>query len=147
VILTAGDVVDLQFFLMDGAKRYAHASVVDADMMGDLLASAAALDYALYLASERADEPIDDVAPIAGSVRETMTRASLAALGLIARLVRAPDETFLDFAGRHARAGGIFDVIASLRKGDVVLAGDVAFEVLTVTSDLVDRRLGRGRGR
>lgn len=137
-MLAASDVVDLQFFLMDGAKRYADATGITE--AGDLLASAAALDYALLLSSEHGNEPIDDRAPIAASVRETMTRASLAALDLVDRMSRAPDALFRDFANRHVRSGGIFDVLASLRKRDVVLADDVAFRILTATNDFVERR-------
>ncbi len=137
MILAAGDVVDLQFFLMDGAKRYVDASAGDS---GDLLASAAALDYALLLASEHGNEVIDNDAPIAVTIRETMTRASLAALHLIERLLGAPDVLFNDFVDRHIRHDDIFDVLRALRMREVVRSRDVAFRVLTATSDTVERR-------
>jgi len=139
VILAAQDVVDLQFFLMDGVKRYIHGSGQDGAAADDLLASAAALDYALLLSSERANEALDPEAPVAQSVRETMTRASLAALDLVDRLVRAPDEQFSDFVHRLAR-GGIFEVLQALRARDVVTGCDIAFRTVTATSDIAERR-------
>lgn len=140
MILAATDVIDLQFFLMDSAKRYVIASGSGHSAADDLLGSAAALDYALLLSSERANESIDETTPIASSIRETMTRAALAALDLIERMLAAPDELFGDFYERNVRAGGIFDVFRSLRKRDVVREDDVAFRILTVTDDLLARR-------
>ena len=111
MILAAGDVIDLQFFLMDGAKRYAPALGATDAAADDLLGSAAALDYALLLSSEHADEAIDNGAPIATSIGETMTRAARAALDLIDRILVAPPDTFADFARRNVRPGGILDVL------------------------------------
>lgn len=140
MILAAGDIVDLQFFLMDGAKRYVDASSSGVSASDDLLASAAALDYALLLSTERTDEVLDDDAPVTQGVRETMTRASLAALDLIERIRDAPDATFADFALRHVRPGGIFDVLGALRTRGVVRANDVAFRLVTVANDVHTRR-------
>lgn len=140
MILAAQDVVDLQFFLMDGVKRYIHGSGQDGAAADDLLARAAALDYALLLSSERANEALDPEAPVAQSVRETMTRASLAALDLVDRLVRAPDEQFSDFVHRHIARGGIFEVLQALRARDVVTDCDIAFRTVTATSDIAERR-------
>ncbi|GAC1300068.1 MAG: hypothetical protein NVSMB19_05940 [Vulcanimicrobiaceae bacterium] len=143
MILAAGDVVDLQFFLMDAAKRYVDTGgAVAAE--DDVLASAAALDYALWVSSEHASEPIDDGAPVAQTVRTTMTRASVAALDLVDRVLCASDELFADFVGRHLHTGGIFDVLRSLRNRDVVPGSDVAFRVLTATNDIAERRRRRG---
>ena len=139
MILAAGDIVDLQFFLMDGAMRYVDAQAYGISAGDDLLASAAALDYVLLLSTERTDEVLDDEAPVTQSVRETMTRAALAALDLIERMRGAPAAAFADFTTRHVRPGGIFDVLAALRTRGVVRSNDVAFRLVTASSDIQTR--------
>jgi hypothetical protein len=139
VILAAENVVDLQFFLMDAAKRYVAAGGPDR-MTDRLFGSAAALDYALLLASQNGDETLDDASAAGQSVRETMTRAAHVALDVVDRMLKARDDVFADFVERHVRAGGLFDVIAALQKRGVVTDGDVAFRTLTLASDLIERR-------
>jgi hypothetical protein len=142
MILRAKDVVQLQYFLMDGAKRYALPSGAGLEAADDLLASAAALDYALLLASENGGEHFDDASPAAASLRESLTRAALAALDFLDRMLRAPDEAFDDFAERHVRPGGIFDVVRALREGGVLDSAGLAFRAVTVASDVLERRDG-----
>lgn len=137
-MLGAERVADLQFFLMDAARRYVAASGAAAGA-DDLLASAAALDYALLLSSQRADEILDDALPVAAGVRDTMARGARAALDVIAGMVRAPDDAFDDFARRHVRAGGIFEVLMELRESGVIVADDVVFRALTLGSDVAER--------
>lgn len=140
MILSAADVVDLQFFLMDGARRYvATTGTSDAGTL-DLLASAAALDYALLLASERANETLDDAAPVAASIRSTMARAGNAALDLIAAVVVGPRDGFDDFIGRHGGPGGIFATLAMLRARGAIVDDGVAFRTLTLADDVLARR-------
>lgn|GEM_PF-907444 len=143
MVLGAENVIDLQFFLMDTAKRYLDAldAFAEAD---DLFANAAALDYALLLSSERGDEAIDDAAPVAATVRDTMTRAAGVALDFAERLLAAPPEIFADFVRRHGRDGGFFDVLAQLRERGVVTSTDVAFRALTLASDVAERRRRSG---
>jgi len=136
VILNARDVAGLQHFLMDAAKRYLVASGFELEAGGDVLASAAALDYALLLASESGDTPPDAAAPASASVRETMTRAAVAALDLVERILSAPSATRLDFVERYAGSGGLFEVLRNLRAGGVLPSDDVSFRALTLASDL-----------
>lgn len=139
MVLAAENVTDLQYFLMDTVKRYVAA--IDAeDEADELHASAAALDYALLLSSEHADQVLDDAAPVAASVRETMTRAATVALHFARRMAAAPPRLFADFASRHARPGGIFDVLRELRERGVVTSTDVAFALLTLENDVAERR-------
>jgi hypothetical protein len=140
VRLPPDQVADLQYFLMDAAKRYVLASGGRLEDADELLACAAALDYALLVASERAYELEDDAGPVAATLRETMTRAANAALDFVERMVRAPESAFDDFVERHIRAGGVFDVVRALREGGVVTAHDVAFRALTLANDILERR-------
>ncbi len=141
MILSAVDVVDLQFFLMDGARRYVATTGVVGPVADDLLASAAALDYALLLSSEHASDPLDDTLPVAQSIRATMARAALAALALIETIVHGDDGEFEAFAARHpGRSDGIFSTIASLRARGVIVDDDVAFRALTLADDVLRRR-------
>jgi hypothetical protein len=141
MILAAENVVDLQFFLMDAAKQYGAASG-SATATDELLSNAAALDYALLLSSQHADEPIDDASPIGMSVRDTMTRAANAALDFVETMLRAPDEIFDDFVERHIRVGGLFDTIRSLRERGVAGGDGLAFRTLTIADSVLERRLG-----
>jgi len=141
MILAAENVVDLQFFLMDAAKQYGAASG-SATATDELLSNAAALDYALLLSSQHADEPIDDASPIGMSVRDTMTRAANAALDFVETMLRAPDEIFDDFVERHIRVGGLFDTIRSLRERGVAGGDELAFRTLTIADSVLERRLG-----
>lgn len=145
MILSAIDVVDLQFFLMDGVRRYVVATGDANAVADDLLASAAALDYALLLSSERANEPLDDAMPIARSIRETMARAALAALDLIATIVAGPRDPFAEFARRHVGIDGIFATIASLRARGAIVDDRVAFRALTLADESIARRNRDGR--
>ena len=139
MILGAERVADLQFFLMDAAKRYVVTRDAGVASAQGLLASAAALDYALLLSSERADEILDDTLPVAAGIRDTMSRAVRSALDFIEGMVGAPQDAFADFAGRHVRPGGIFDVLAELRERGVVTDDDITFRTLTAASDVRDR--------
>jgi hypothetical protein len=141
MILAAENVVDLQFFLMDAAKHYGTASG-SATATAELLSNAAALDYALLLSSQHADEPIDDASPIGMSVRDTMTRAASAALDFVETMLRAPDEIFDDFVERYIRVGGLFDTIRSLRERGVAGGDALAFRTLTIADSVLERRLG-----
>ncbi len=138
VILAAENVVDLQFFLMDASRRFGAAcgSKRAADA---LLSSAAALDYALLLASEHGNEAIDDDSPVGASVRDTMTRAATTALDFVEAMISTPDEILRDFVDRYVRAGGLFDTIKSLRERGAAGGNDLAFRTLTVADDLIER--------
>ena len=141
MILRAGDVVDLQLFLMEVAKRYAVAGGERSRLADDLLANAAALDYVLLLCSERGHEPLDAKDPVAASVRETVTKAAGCALDFAESMTGAPRETFEDFAERYLRSiGSIFDTIRSLRENRAIAAPDLTFRALTIASDLIERR-------
>jgi hypothetical protein len=142
VILAAENVVDLQYFLMDAAKRYVSARGVDATV-DDLLANAAALDYALLLSSQHADETIDDDSAAALALRETVARAVGAALDVVERMLDARNDEFDDFVERHVRVGGLFDVIRSLRESGVTPGDDLAFRTVTLANDLIERRRRR----
>jgi hypothetical protein len=139
VILAASDVADLQYFLLDAAKRYVVGNGGTIDDASDLLSSAAALDYVMLLASERATETIDDDTPIAAGVRETLARAANAALDFIETLSDAAPETRRDFIKRHAKDGGVFTVLRRMRERDALTNDDVAFRKLTLASDLLER--------
>ncbi|GAC1303221.1 MAG: hypothetical protein NVSMB21_02090 [Vulcanimicrobiaceae bacterium] len=137
--LAPHDVVALQHFLMDAAKRYAALGVNDIHT-GEPLASAAALDYVLLIASQRPAELSDATSETARSSRATMARAARAALDVVACVIAAPSETFTDFADRQLRPGGIFETLETLRKDDVVRTDDVVFRSLTLTHDIAMRR-------
>ncbi len=139
MILAASDVADLQYFLLDAAKRYVVGNGGTIDDASDLLSSAAALDYVMLLASERATETIDDDTPIAAGVRETLARAANAALDFIETLSDAAPETRRDFIQRHAKDGGVFTVLRRMRERDALTNDDVAFRKLTLASDLLER--------
>ncbi len=145
MILAAENVVDLQFFLMDAAKQFAASAGADASASGELLTNAAALDYALLLSSQHADEPIDDDSAVGMSVRDTMTRAANVALDFVEIVLRSPDDVFDAFVERHVRAGGPFEVIKELRDRGVASGDDLAFRMLTIANDLIERRRRRRR--
>jgi hypothetical protein len=133
VTLNAASVVDLQYFLMDAARRYARTD-------GDLLARAAALDYALLLSSEQGDESIDDAAPLAGMIRDVMSAAASSALDLVQEIVAGPDPPFRDFAERYGAPGGIFDVVRDLRSAQAIVDDGIAFRLVTLASEITERR-------
>ena len=140
MILSAIDVVELQYFLMDGARRYvATSGTIDA-VADDLLASAAALDYALLLSSEHANETLDDDLPVAASIRSTLERAALAALDIVDELLAGPPDALREFLARHGPREGIFATIATLRVRGALTSDIVAFRALTVASDVLGRR-------
>ena len=138
--LPAARVKELQFFLIDAAKRYVASSSPGQKGVGELLSSAAALDYVLLVSSERQSELADDGDAVAAGLRETTLRATNAALDFIDRMLEAPDDIFEDFIERHVRVGGIFETFRALRSDDVLLSSDVAFRIVTAASDLLDRR-------
>ncbi len=131
--LRAACVVDLQYFLMDAARRYARVE-------SDLLARAAALDYALLLSSEHGDESIDDAAPVAGMIRDLMSGAASTALDLAEDMLTASDAAFSDFADRYGGPGGIFDVVRDLRDAQAIVDDGIAFRLVTLSSEITERR-------
>ncbi len=133
-------VKELQFFLIDAAKRYVASSTPGLKGAGELLSSAAALDYVLLVASERPSDLVDGTNAIAVGIRETTLRATTAALDFIERMLEAPDDIFEDFIERHVRVGGIFETFRALRTDGVLLSNDIAFRVVAAASDLLDRR-------
>ena len=137
MILAAGDVADLQYFLLDAAKRYVVGDSGNIDDASDLLSSAAALDYVMLLSSEPATETLEDDSPIAAGVRETLARAANAALDFIETMRTASPEVREDFIKRHARDGGVFTVLRRMRERDALVNDDVAFRKLTLASDLL----------
>jgi hypothetical protein len=139
MILRASDVADLQYVLMDSVRRYGATSGMTLEMRDDLLASAAALDYALLLSSENGDEPFDGAAPVAATLRDTMTRAAISALDFATQMLRAPKHVLEDFLEHHARESGLFDVLRSLRGSGVLTSDEVSFRALTLANDLRDR--------
>lgn len=138
--LAAGRVKELQYFLIDAAKRYVATSSAGLSGAGELLSSAAALDYVLMVSSERPAELTDDANPIAAGCRETTQRAATAALDFIDGMLVAPNDVFEDFMERHVRAGRIFETFRSLRETGVLGRGDVAFRIVTSANDLIERR-------
>ena len=142
VILRARHVVDLQYFLMDAAKRYVLSN--DSGIAGgdDLLASAAALDYALLVSTQHRDEPIPDDAPIVASGRETIRRSVRATLNFIEGMLQTPHDTFADFVDRHVHPGGIFDTLRGLRDDGALESDDLAFRALALEHEVVERRQG-----
>jgi len=139
MILAAENVVDLQFFLLDAARQYGRTRGLEL-VTGDLLASAAALDYALLLSSQAADEPIEDASPMGLTLRETMTRAANVAFDFVEAILLASDDVFDDFVERHIRVGGLFDVIKDLRDRGVAADDGLAFRSLTIANDILERR-------
>jgi hypothetical protein len=138
--LRPGDVIALQHFLMDVARRYVVASGGSLDDAANLLASAAALDYALLLASQHGDQPFDDADPNAAPLRETLTRAATAALNFAEEMLGAPQALLNDFVERYVDGGGVFGLLRSLRAGNVLASGDIGFRAITLASDLRERR-------
>jgi hypothetical protein len=141
--LAAERVKELQYFLMAAAHGDVASQRSGGPSVEALLASAAALDYVLLLCSERPDELVDPGSTALVSVREAMLRAMHLALGVVAATLETPNDTFAQFAERHVRAGRIFETLYAISKSDVVVADDVAFEIITSASDLFDR-LGSG---
>ena len=136
MILRASEVTALQHFLMDAARRYAVPGVGVLAAQGDLLASAAALDYALLLVTEHGAEPFDDAAPDTASLCGTMTRAAIAALDFSDTMLAAPPDVRDDFIGRHACSGGLFDVLRALRRDGAIASDEIGFRAVTLASDL-----------
>jgi hypothetical protein len=140
VILAAENVVDLQYVLMDAAKRLVGAGDAQAEA-DELLSNAAALDYALVLASQHADEEMDPESAVGSAVRDTMTRAASAALDAIERMSRSRDDVACgEFVERHTRPGGVLDVLRELRARGVTYGDELAFRTLTIASDAAERR-------
>jgi hypothetical protein len=142
MILRTRHVVDLQYFLMDAAKRYVLSS--DSGIAGgdDLLASAAALDYALLVSTRQRDEPIPDHAPIVASGRDTIRRSVRATLDFIEGMLQTPHGTFADFVDRHVHPGGIFDTLRGLRDDGALQSDDLAFRALALAHEVAERRQG-----
>lgn len=138
--LAAERVKELQYFLMDAAKRYAAPHGTGKCGPGELLSNAAALDYLLLLSSERPGELADSSSPVVAGVRETTQRAVLAALDVGAAMLAAPDDIFSDFFERHVREGKIFETFRALRESGVLTSNDVAFRVVTTENDLRERK-------
>jgi hypothetical protein len=143
MILRAREVTALQHFLMDAARRYVVSNggtlTAQGDLPaahGDLLASAAALDYALLLVSEHGDQPFDDAAPDTESLRGTMTRAAIAALDFSDTMLAAPPDVRDDFITRHAGTAGLFDVLRALRRDGAIASDEIGFRAVTLASDL-----------
>ncbi len=137
MILDAAHVAKLQYFLMDAARRDVVAGGAPSVRTEGLLASAAALDYALLMSVRCAAELLDDDAPAVASVRETMTRAADAALDVVEVMLHAPDAAF-DGCVHES----IFALLRELLIGDVVRSNDVAFRRITLASEAFDRRPG-----
>jgi hypothetical protein len=140
MILRASDITALQHFLMDAARRYVVPGGGALDAQDDLLASAAALDYALLLSVQNGGDSFDDTAPGVVTLRDTMTRAAAAALDFSATMLAAREDLLDDFVDRHAGSGGLFDVLRSLRRGRVLQSDDIGFRALTLANDLRERR-------
>ncbi|MDQ2857039.1 MAG: hypothetical protein M3R53_00105 [Candidatus Eremiobacteraeota bacterium] len=136
MILNAAHVVKLQHFLMDAARHDVIANGASCVRSEELLASAAALDYALLMSVRCAAELLDDEAPAVSSVRETMARAANAALDVVAVMLHDPDAAFDGFTVPDS----IFTLLRELLDGDVVRSNDVAFRRLTLASEASDRR-------
>jgi len=140
MILHARDVVALQFFLMDSAKRYAMPDGRRSHDADELLAGAAALDYPVMVARGGSGESCEPEAATAASLREIVTRAVSAALDFIETMLRAPDDAFVDFCDRHGGPAGIFEVIGALRRDGAIGSDDVGFRAVTLRNDLLERR-------
>jgi hypothetical protein len=139
VILRADDVVALQFFLMDVAKRYT-VPCLHCSEPSDLLGSAAALDYPLMVAREAGGEfGVKDAATLAtaATIGDIIGRCALAAVLVIEAMIAEPDVPFDDFATRHGRA--IFDTLRSLAASGALRSEDLMFRALTARSDLLER--------
>ncbi len=140
VILAAENVVDLQYALMDAAKRLVAAGGAQAEA-DELLSNAAALDYALVLASQHADEEMDPASAVGCAVRDTMTSAAGAVLDALERMIRSRDDAACrEFVERHTRPGGVLDVLRELRARGVADGDELAFRTLTIASDAAERR-------
>ena len=139
MILRSRDVIALQYFLMDAAKRYAVAIGAQPDAADDLLASAAALDYPVMLSKESGDERAEPSGETESALREILTRAAIAALNFTERMLRAPDDAFDDFVERHVKGGGIFELLRSLRRDGAIASDDVGFRAVTLSSDVLER--------
>jgi hypothetical protein len=140
VILRSRDVVALQFFLMDAAKRYAVAIGTQPDAADDLLASAAALDYPVMLSKQNGEEAVEPSGETETALREILTRAGIAALDFTEKMLRAPDDAFDDFVERHVNGAGIFQLLRALRRDGAIASDDVGFRSVTLSSDVLERR-------
>jgi hypothetical protein len=142
VILRAKHVVQLQYFLMDTAKRYGLSSGGGGATPDERLASAAGLDYVLFVCSQYGDAAIPLDAPVAASARETLGRAAKAALDFCERMLLAPDVSFTDFAGRYACHDGIFQALRGLHDDGALSSDELQFRTLTLAHDVAARRRG-----
>jgi hypothetical protein len=139
VILAAENVVDLQFFLMDAARRHVAAGA-DA-MADDLLASAAALDYALLLSSQHGEEELDATSAVGSSLRDTLARAANAALDVVERELRACATEPEEARTLRRRAVEVLDTIRALREREVLTGDALAFRCITLAEDIARRPL------
>ncbi len=142
MIVRKKHVVQLQYFLMDTAKRYAATGDEGRVETDEMLASAAALDYALFVATEHGDATIPESAPAGASGRETLSRAAKAALDLCERMLHTKPQTFADFAARHTGDGGIFATLRGLYDDGALASSDLQFRTLTLAHDVATRRRG-----
>ena len=129
----------MQHFLMDAASRCVVAGA-PREEIDALLSCAAALDYVLLVSSEHVGEEIPDDASVAASVRTQVTRSVAAALTYAERMLAAPDDAFDEFVERYVRVNRLFDVLRALRESGVLRDDDSAFRILTLASDILERR-------
>ncbi len=137
--LSVRHVKDLQFFLIDAAKRYAGPRNDAGSLADDLLSSAASLDYVLLIASERPGDMLDAAGPIATGVCETVTRATLTSLRFMRGMLAEPSAVFSDFAQRHIEQSRILATLQALALAGAVQTGDARFAIVTTASDVLER--------
>ena len=136
----AHDVSAVQHFLLDCARRYVVAQGQTYAELDDLLACAAALDYALLVCREHEEDRPSPSAAVLDGVRETIERSVARALDFIDAALAFPDGTFRDFAERHAGPNGIFPAFARLRADGAQRDDRIAFRAVTLANDLAERR-------
>ncbi len=134
--LAPAAVVELQRFLIEAAKASVQRS---GPSRAELLASAAALDYSLMLASERPAELTSDDAPATAGVRDALTHGARLALDVAAAFDAANDADDAFYRGELG-SGRIFAALRELRICGAVTASDVTFRSVTTAEDLVVRR-------
>ncbi len=136
----AHDVSGLQHFLLDVVRRYVVAEELRYDETDELLASAAALDYALLVCRESEEDRPTPSAAVLEGIRESIERAVDRALDIISTAFDLADDAFRDFAERHAGPHGIFPVFARLRKDGALRSDELAFRAITLANDIAIRR-------
>jgi hypothetical protein len=139
--LRPSDVADLQFVLMDAARRPGAAALAPPGLREEMLASAAGLDYVLMLASGDGG-PFDGSGPQAAAVSDAMTRAATAALDFAAVLLAEPGAAAEDFLERRVRETGLFELVRALRDAGVVVSDELSFRALTLAHDVRLKRRG-----